>query len=303
VELAVRRFLAFAGDAPLVAHNARFDVAFLNRQLERLTGRRLSAPTLDTVALARRLLAGRVARTGLASLAHFFGTSATPCHRALPDAQATAEILLALIGLAQERGARTVADLAELAATRTRRVHEKRSLAFGAPMRPGVYLFRDRYDQVLYVGRARDLRARLRSYFRSDRQRPAIEAALAALERIGEREYDAIVTDIKMPGMNGLVLLAEILARRPDTPTLMITGHGEYDLALRCLRGGAYDFIQKPIDRESFVASLHRAIQAHAANRRMKERSLALERCARELEKIVLKLGGEPQSTPPSGEP
>src|SRR5919206_4953449 len=133
---------------------------------------------------ARRLFALRHAPAGLASLAHFFGTSATPCHRALPDAQATAEVLLALIGLAQERGARTVADLCDLAATRTRRVHDKRFLAYGAPPRPGVYLFRDRYDQVLYVGRARDLRARLRSYFRSDRQRPAVEAAPAALERV-----------------------------------------------------------------------------------------------------------------------
>src|SRR5919206_3759996 len=133
---------------------------------------------------ARRLFALRHAPAGLAALARFFGTSAVPCHRALPDAEATAEVLLALIGLAQERGARTVADLCDLAATRTRRVHEKRSLAFGAPPRPGIYLFRDRYDQALYVGRARDLRARLRSYFRSDRQRPAVEAALAALERI-----------------------------------------------------------------------------------------------------------------------
>src|ERR671937_817106 len=181
---AVRRFLAFAGDAVLVAHNARFDLAFLDRETERLTGRRLAGPVVDTVGLARRLLAGRTSRAGLASLAHFFGTDAKPCHRALPDAHATAEILLALIGLAQERGAETVADLCELAATRTRRVHSKRALAFGAPEQPGVYLFRDVHDQVLYVGRARDLRGRLRSYFRSDRQRPAVEAALAALERI-----------------------------------------------------------------------------------------------------------------------
>src|SRR2546430_13544744 len=55
-------------------------------------------------------------------------------------------------------------------------------LAFGAPQRPGVYLFRDVHDQVLYVGKARDLRARFRSYFRSDRQRPAVEGALGALQ-------------------------------------------------------------------------------------------------------------------------
>src|ERR671937_3248726 len=185
---AVRRFLAFAGDAVLVAHNARFDLAFLDRETERLTGRRLAGPVVDTVSLARRVLERRVARASLAALAYFFGTSVRPCHRGLPDARATAEILLALIGLAQERGATTVADLCELASTRTRRIYLKRSLAFGAPPTPGVYLFRDQYEQVLYDGRARDLRARLRSYFRTDRQRPAVEAALGALERVEWRE-------------------------------------------------------------------------------------------------------------------
>jgi len=187
-QLAVRRFLAFAGGAVLVAHNARFDLAFLDREVQRLTGQRVAAPVVDTVWLARRLLGERTRRAGLAALAQFFGTSAEPCHRALPDAQATAEILLALIGLAQERGARTVADLVELAAPRARRLHAKRSLVAGAPPRPGVYLFRGRHGQPLYVGRARDLRARLRSYFAGPRHRPAVEAALAALERVEWRE-------------------------------------------------------------------------------------------------------------------
>jgi DNA polymerase-3 subunit epsilon len=199
---AVRRFLAFAGDSVLVAHNARFDLAFLDREVERLTGRRVAAPVVDTVGLARRLLAGRVSRASLASLSHFFGTSVRPCHRALPDAQATAEVLIALLGLAQERGAETVADLCRLAAPRARRVYGKRSLAFGAPTRPGVYLFRGAGDQVLYVGRARDLRARLRSYFRTDRQRPSIEAAIAAAERIEWRvlgsELEAALEELRL---------------------------------------------------------------------------------------------------------
>src|SRR5919204_486078 len=131
--VAVRRFLAFAGDAVLVAHNARFDLAFLDRETQRLTGARLAGPVVDTVGLARRLLARRTPRAGLASLAQLLGTAARPCHRALPDAQATAEILLVLIGLAQERGATTVADLCELAAPRVRRIYAKRSLTFGAP--------------------------------------------------------------------------------------------------------------------------------------------------------------------------
>jgi len=181
---AVRSFLAFAGDAVLVAHNARFDLAFLDRETERLTGSRIGAPVLDTVRLARTLLAGRVPGFGLAQLAWFLDTAERPCHRALPDARATAELLLALIGLGQERGARTVADLAALSATRARRLLDKRHLAFGAPTRPGVYRFLGSNGEVLYVGRARNLRSRLRSYFRSERQRPAVEAALAAAQSI-----------------------------------------------------------------------------------------------------------------------
>ena len=149
---------------------------------------------------------------------HFFGTSVEPCHRALPDAQATAEALVALLGLAQERGARTVGDVLELAAPRVRRVYAKRSLAFGAPTRPGVYLFRDRNDQVLYVGRARDLRARLRSYFRSDRQRPAVEAALLALDRVEWRvlgsELEAALEEARL--IRELRPPANARALRPD---------------------------------------------------------------------------------------
>ncbi len=187
-ELAIRRFLAFTGDAPLGAHNARFDVGFVDGAIERLTGRRIAAPVIDTVWLARRLLHRRSERFSLRQLSHFFGTSCEPCHRALPDAVATAEILVALLGLAQERGARTLAEVVELAAPRARRLHARRSLIAGAPMTPGVYLFRDRNDTVLYVGKARDLRARLRSYFAGDRQRPAVEAALGALARVEWRE-------------------------------------------------------------------------------------------------------------------
>jgi DNA polymerase-3 subunit epsilon len=199
---AVERFLDFASGAVLVAHNARFDIGFLDREVELVEGRRLAAPVIDTVGLARRLLAGRVARASLSSLSHFFGTSVRPCHRALPDAEATAEVLLRLIGLAQERGARTVADLGRLAAPRARRVYDKRALAFGAPSSPGVYLFVGKGEQILYVGRARNLRERLRSYFRTDRQRPAVEAALGAVERIEWRvlgsELEAAFEELRL---------------------------------------------------------------------------------------------------------
>ena len=202
VAAVVRRFLDFAEDGLLVAHNARFDQRFLERQLQLLHGRRLSEPPLCTAALARRLLEGRLRRVGLASLAHFFGVGTQPCHRALPDAEATAEVLVCLIGLAQELGARRLSELRTLAAPRKRRVYDKRSHARGAPASPGVYLFHDRHGQVLYVGRARDLRARLRSYFRSERQRPSVEAALLALERIEWRvlgsELEAALEELRL---------------------------------------------------------------------------------------------------------
>ena len=112
------------------------------------------------------------------------------------------------------------------------------------------------------------------------------ETAADALERIREEDYDAIVTDIKMPGMDGLALLGEIRSVRPKTPTLLITGHGEHDLAVQALRGGAYDFVQKPIDRDYFVASLERAIQLRQLDREVERQRHALERHARVLEHV-----------------
>src|ERR671934_539132 len=113
-----------------------------------------------------------------------------------------------------------------------------------------------------------------------------VDNAPDALARIERTDYDAIVSDIKMPGMDGLAVLGEIRRLRPKTPTLLITGHGEHDLAVQALRGGAYDFVQKPIDRDYFVASLERAIQLRRLDRQVEEQRVALERHARVLEHV-----------------
>lgn len=115
------------------------------------------------------------------------------------------------------------------------------------------------------------------------------DSASKALELIQEHDYDAIVSDIKMPGMDGLALLPKIQEMRSDTPTLLITGHGEHDLAVRALRAGAYDFIQKPIDRDYLVSALQRAIQTHQLRRQVREQQLALALHATSLERIVQK--------------
>jgi len=112
------------------------------------------------------------------------------------------------------------------------------------------------------------------------------ESAFEALERIREVDYDAVVTDIKMPGKDGLELLTEAKELSPGTPVLLITGHGEHDLAVRALRGGAYDFVQKPIDRDYFVASLERAIQMRRLDRQVTVQQAPLEQHARLLEHV-----------------
>src|SRR3954463_3250520 len=113
-----------------------------------------------------------------------------------------------------------------------------------------------------------------------------VDNAGDALIRIIGTDYDAIVSDIKMPGMDGLAVLEEIRKLRPKTPTPLITGHGEHDLAVQALRGGAYDFVQKPIDRDYFVASLERAIDMRRLERQVQEQRFALERHARVLEHV-----------------
>src|SRR6476659_5882141 len=181
---ALAEFLRLARGSVLVAHNAAFDVGMLDRALMRLDGTRIGMRVLDTVGLARRLLAGRIARFDLASVSDRFDVTVRPCHRALPDALATAEVLLGLIGLAQERGAESAEDVMALALAAPRRARQRRYLATGLPTGPGVYVMRDRLGQALYFGKAGDLRTRVRSYFGSRRQPPRIEGALAALAAI-----------------------------------------------------------------------------------------------------------------------
>jgi DNA polymerase III epsilon subunit family exonuclease len=299
VSTVVRRFLAFACDDLLVAHNARFDQRFLERQLLTLHGRRLSEPPLCTAALARRLLEGRRRRVGLASLADFFGVGTQPCHRALPDAEATAEVLVHLIGLAQEMGARRLSDLRTLAAPRKRRVYGKRSLAQGAPTRPGVYLFRDRHGQVLYVGRARDLRARLRSYFRSERERPSVEAALLALDRIEWRvlgsELEAALEEVRLirelrppansrsrPKERGFYLRPrgdDFVVTTKPTPLGPITSRRQASLAARALAAGPLPQLRA---RLSLLAENLRYEEAA----RLRDRIEALEKVQERLRRL-----------------
>jgi DNA polymerase-3 subunit epsilon len=183
---------------------------------------------------------------------------------------------------------------------------DKRHLAFGAPTRPGVYLFLGRNEQALYVGRARDLRARLRSYFRSDRQRPAVEAAVAAAERIEWRvtgsELEAALEELRLirelrPPGNARVSRPERLVwlrRRGDSvvastrssPVGPLRSRRTAQLAARALLP---DELERP---ESALPRLCRRLHELSDARRfedagrLRDRIAALERVCRELKRL-----------------
>ncbi|MDQ1258091.1 MAG: Sigma-54-dependent Fis family transcriptional regulator, partial [Candidatus Hydrogenedentes bacterium] len=94
------------------------------------------------------------------------------------------------------------------------------------------------------------------------------EAALAC-PRLAD--VDCVVTDIKMPGMDGEQFLAEALRRGFACPIVMITGHGDVTMAVRCLKAGAYDFIEKPFDHDLLAACVARATEKSRLRRESQE--------------------------------
>ncbi|MDQ4106885.1 MAG: exonuclease domain-containing protein, partial [Actinomycetota bacterium] len=126
-------------------------------------GGSLPNPVLDTLRLARTLVPG-LKRYRLSSLAAHFGVRQVPNHRALSDAAATSEVLLKLLKLLRSAGVQSVGEAATLKG-RGRIKPQKQHLAAGVPDAPGVYYFVDKHGTVLYVGKAKSLKARVRTYF------------------------------------------------------------------------------------------------------------------------------------------
>jgi DNA polymerase-3 subunit epsilon len=164
-------FIEFCGTSVFVAHNARFDKSFLDAACRRLDYEISSAPIVDTVRLARRILRNETRGCGLATLAAHFQTSHTPCHRAFPDAAACLEVLWALIERAAAYGVATLTDLLQIQSVRSNPHFEKVKLARSLPTTRGVYMFENARREVIYVGKAANLRARVRSYFTSDERK------------------------------------------------------------------------------------------------------------------------------------
>ena len=199
------RFVAFAADSVLVAHNARFDLAFLDYELGLLTREAFPRPALDTLRLARRLMPH--ARCSLGVLADRLGLPTNPEHRALPDARATAELLLVLLSRLEEQNVTTLEEVARICEPEARRNYHKIVLTEQLPTAPGVYIMRDARGAALYIGKAENLRRRTRDHF-LQRQAYGATQALELLEKI----------DIVETGSEFAALLLEsrlIRAHRP----------------------------------------------------------------------------------------
>lgn len=176
--------LDFIGDAIFVGHNVRFDLSFLNYELSRLYGRRLKDQAIDTLRMARLLVPG-LPNHRLATVATALGAPVDQYHRALPDARATAHVLLTLLGRLQEQGVTRLSQVQTFADPEHRRHRHKIALTEGIPRTPGTYLFRDENNNILYVGKAERLRDRVRSYFVSGPGHSRrIRQAISRLERI-----------------------------------------------------------------------------------------------------------------------
>ncbi|MCC6552557.1 MAG: sigma-54-dependent Fis family transcriptional regulator [Polyangiaceae bacterium] len=112
-------------------------------------------------------------------------------------------------------------------------------------------------DEAMCAWLEADLKARdIETVSRTD---PA-----AALELLFREDFDVVLTDLNMRGMDGIALCRRVAEGRPDVPVLVITGFGSIETAVLAIRAGAYDYITKPVEIEALALALERAIAHHA---------------------------------------
>jgi DNA-binding NtrC family response regulator len=104
------------------------------------------------------------------------------------------------------------------------------------------------------------------------------EAAFAALPT---GAFDAVLTDLNLPGMNGVELCERIVANRPDLPVVVVTAFGSLETAVAALRAGAYDFVTKPVEMDMLAFALQRAAKHHSLQQEVKRLSELVERATR----------------------
>ncbi|MBI1816013.1 MAG: GIY-YIG nuclease family protein [Deltaproteobacteria bacterium] len=161
------QFLEFVGERVLIAHNANFDLGFLNAAVQTHRGSPLHQPHVCTLRLARRLLP-QLRRRGLDTVAAHFGIPLVDRHRALGDAAITAEVWLHFLELLAQRGVTRLDQVLALqASARDGRAFAcplPRSAVTALPESSGIYRFVDADERLLYIGKAKNLRQRVSQY-------------------------------------------------------------------------------------------------------------------------------------------
>ncbi|MDQ2805840.1 MAG: response regulator [Chloroflexota bacterium] len=102
-------------------------------------------------------------------------------------------------------------------------------------------------------------------------------SAAAALYRVVVNDYDAILSDIAMPEMDGLALLTAVRTVRPDTPTVLMTALDDQQVVMRALRAGAFDFLTKPVNPDYLVGALARAVELRRLRRQVAAHAVAAQ--------------------------
>jgi len=196
VDAVLPEFLEFLDDDVFVAHNVSFDKRFLNAALKRSGYKPLTNDTLCTLRLARRLLTALRSK-GLSALIDFYGIQIDARHRARGDAEATAEVLNRLLRHVEFE--HEIDSLADVLAFQYRtytntdsqpdHVRSIRTEVLpDVPARPGVYFMKDRHGKIIYIGKAKRLSDRVRSYFRGTGALPSRTQKLLKAVRVVEWE-------------------------------------------------------------------------------------------------------------------
>jgi DNA polymerase III subunit epsilon len=181
------RFEEFVEGSVVVGHNVQFDCSFVAAARD---GVPLPNPVLDTLKLARCLVPG-LRRYRLSALVNHFGVRQAPNHRALADASATTEVFRKLLKLLRSAGVRSVGEAAAIRGGKNRIKPQKGHLAEHVPNTPGVYYFVDKNGGVLYVGKAKDLRARVRTYFNGGDGRRKVGRLVEEVAEVRAKETES----------------------------------------------------------------------------------------------------------------
>lgn len=115
---------------------------------------------------------------------------------------------------------------------------------------------------ILIVDDERGQREILQTILEAERYETATAAGgQEALALLDEREFDVILTDLKMQGMSGMELLERLLAADPQQCIIMMTAHGTVDSAVEAMKKGAFDYLEKPLERDTLLLTLRRAVE------------------------------------------